>query len=101
MINYPIGNLSNNYKSIFIANSKLIRNRIEQHFVENLVSMTGYVYKIPIHKQLRVINSSNFQNRDLVQTELFSDTHFTPPNYPELTEDEIKYVCEVMNNFNL
>lgn len=101
MIDYPVGNLSNNYKSIFIANSKSIRNQIEKHFIENLVSMTGYVYKIPIHKQERVINSCDYKNRDLAQTELFSDTHFTPPNYPELRDDEIKYICEVMNKFNL
>ena len=101
MIDYPVGNLSNNYKSIFIANSKIIRNQIEKHFIENLVSMTGYVYKIPLHKQERVINSCNYQKRELVQTEFFSDTHFTPPNYPELSDDEIKYICEVMNKFNL
>tara|TARA_Y100000589_G_scaffold332133_1_gene389582 strand:- start:2865 stop:4004 length:1140 start_codon:yes stop_codon:yes gene_type:complete len=98
-INNPKGNISSNYKSLFMANSLEIRNKIEDHFKKNLVAMTGYVYKIPLHKQPRVINSLGFKNRKLEKTDLFCNTHFTPPNYPELTNDEINYVCEVMNKF--
>ena len=100
-LNNPKGNITSNYKSLFIANSKEIRNKIEDHFKENLVAMTGYVYKIPLHQQPRVINSFGFRKRNLEKTDLFCNTHFTPPNYPELTNDEINYVCKVMNEFSI
>ena len=61
--------------------------------------MTGYVYQIPLHKQPRIIESEYFIKRSLPQTDKFCNSHFTPPNYPELKISQIEYIIESLNNF--
>tara|TARA_Y100001968_G_C19435268_1_gene759293 strand:+ start:1532 stop:2674 length:1143 start_codon:yes stop_codon:yes gene_type:complete len=97
----PEDNLPSNYKTIFIAKNKEIRSLIEKDFKTNGIGMTGYVYKIPINQQPRVISSDKFIQRDLPNTLKFCNTHFTPPNYPELTNEEIEYVSDKLNKFSI
>ena len=77
----------------------IFRNALEDFFKENNISMTGYVYKVPLHLQPRIIKSSKFIKRNLKNTEDFSNCHFTPPNYPELTDEKVHYVCKKLNEF--
>ena len=62
--------------------------------------MTGYVYKIPLNRQPRIISNKLYIDRELPLTEKFSDCHFTPPNYPELNDDKVQFVCSVLNSFS-
>ncbi len=96
----PLNNITSNYKTIFMAHSSHLRNTIEKHFRSNNVAMTGYVYQIPLNKQPRIINSEKYIKRELINTNKFCDCHFTPPNYPELTNNEVAYICEVLNKFS-
>ena len=98
-LNHPNKNIPSNYKTIFIAKSESVRESLETYFKENGVAMTGYVYKIPLHKQPRIYNNKTFINRELPFTEDFCNMHFTPPNYPELTNDEISYTIKILNSF--
>ena len=95
----PSKNITSNYKSIFMVEKPEFRFEVENHFKSNKVSMTGYVYKIPLHKQPRIVESKNYIDRELINTNKFCDCHFTPPNYPELTDEEVNYVCNVLNKF--
>lgn len=97
----PLFNNTSNYKSIFIAQREEIREKIEFHFKKYNVAMTGYVYKIPLHLQPRIFNNKNFVKRELPYTEEFCQRHFTPPNYPELDQDEVQYIIDVLNSFHL
>lgn len=98
-LNSPTKNITSNYKTIFMAEKAELRGEIENHFKLNNVAMTGYVYKIPLHKQPRIIKSKNYIDRQLINTNKFCDCHFTPPNYPELSDEEVNYVCNILNAF--
>lgn len=97
----PKFNKPSYYKTIFMVKDPIFRNALEDFFKENNISMTGYVYKIPLHLQPRIFNSSKFIKRNLKNTEDFSNCHFTPPNYPELTDEKVHYVCKKLNQFQL
>ena len=60
--------------------------------------MTGYVYKIPLNLQKRVLTLSNYIDRDLPETEKFTSCHFTPPNYPELDDSTIMRIVDTINS---
>ncbi len=98
-LNPPQGNEPSCYKTIFMANSEKIREEIEIFFASKNIAMTGSVYRDPISKQPRVINS-NYINRSLPNTDKFCSLHFAPPNYPELTNDEVEIVVEALNKFH-
>ena len=100
-LEHPLSNNTSNYKTIFLAQRKEIREKIELHFKNNNVAMTGYVYKIPLHLQPRIFKNNNFVERELPYTEEFCNRHFTPPNYPELLQDEVEYIINVLNAFKL
>lgn len=79
------------YKCIVI--SKINYKFIFDYCKERNVTLTGKVYKIPVHKQ------PIFEKYDiglLKNTELMCKNHFCPPLYPELTVDEVNYVCDVL-----
>ena len=95
----PDKNISSCYKTIFLANSIENRINIENFFKENLISMTGSVYRDHLSMQPRVIESKNFQKRYLPYTDKFCSLHFAPPNYPELLDDEVFRIIETLNSF--
>ena len=61
--------------------------------------MTGSVYREPISVQPRITNSDTYIKRELPYTEKFCSLHFAPPNYPELTDEEVLTVIDALNNF--
>ena len=62
--------------------------------MKNNISLTGQVWKIPIHKQKIFLNFAKgklFEN-----SENFSKFHICPPNYPELKLKEVDHICSVL-----
>lgn len=88
------------YKTLLMCNTLEIRKKLEVFFRLNKIAMTGYVYKIPLHRQPRIIESRKFIERKLLNTEKFCDTHITPPNYPELNKNQVNFIVEKINEFN-
>ncbi len=78
----------------------IIKTKIKSKIIHNYcnskgIQLTGKVWDIPIHKQQvfkKYAYKSSFKN-----AEKFSEYHICPPNYPELTFNEIDYVCSVLN----
>ena len=58
------------------------------------VSLTGEVYNLPVHKQ--PIYRKDHGDLFLETTEHFCQNHICPPLYPELSLEEIDYVCDVL-----
>lgn len=62
------------------------------------VALTGEVYKIPVHIQPLWINKFNYD--DFPVTNHFCSHHICPVLYPELTEDQVIYVCNILKRIN-
>jgi perosamine synthetase len=61
---------------------------------ENGVSLTGEVYKIPVH--LQPLYKEQFSYVNLPNTDYYCNHHICPPLYPELTVTEVDYICDVL-----
>jgi dTDP-4-amino-4,6-dideoxygalactose transaminase len=61
---------------------------------ENGVSLTGEVYKIPVH--LQPLYKEQFSYVNLPNTDYYCNHHICPPLYPELTVIEVDYICDVL-----
>jgi len=62
------------------------------------VSLTGEVYKIPVHEQ--PLWADKFDPKEFPVTNYFSKHHICPPLYPELTEEQVIYVCNVLEEIH-
>jgi dTDP-4-amino-4,6-dideoxygalactose transaminase len=56
--------------------------------------LTGEVYKIPIHHQ--PLYQECFSYVNLPITDYYYNHHICPPLYPELTFEEVDYICDVL-----
>jgi len=79
------------YKTIVLIPT-LERDKIIKYCNTCGVTMTGFVYDPPVHKQPIYKKKQKYFNSDF-----FSKHHLCPPNYPELTDEEVEYICKVMN----
>ena len=61
---------------------------------ENGVSLTGEVYKIPVH--LQPLYKEQFFYVNLPNTDYYCNHHICPPLYPELTVAEVDYICDIL-----
>ena len=61
---------------------------------KNGVSLTGEVYKIPVH--LQPLYKEQFSYVNLPNTDYYCNHHICPPLYPELTITEVDYICDVL-----
>jgi len=59
------------------------------------VTLTGQVYETPIHQQPRFATS--YTEGSFPVADQISKYHICPPLYPELTEDEVDFVCDVLS----
>lgn len=78
------------YKQIMTLPENASRKKIEQELSQRGISLTNGVYFIPLHHQpVTALEKSTFP-----VTEKFSQGHICPPCYPELSKEDIDYVCE-------
>ena len=103
-----LNNLKNNDKFHVIVQSKgrssyykcIIKTKIKSKIIQkhckiNGIQLTGKVWDTPIHQQK--IFKKYSKNQNFKNAEKFSEYHICPPNYPELTINDIDYVCTVLN----
>ena len=62
------------------------------------VALTGEVYKIPVHMQ--PLWNDKFNYEDYPVTNHFCSHHICPALYPELTEEQVIHVCNVLKRIN-
>lgn len=82
------------YKMICMTDAIGSSDSITDFCDKNKIQLTGRVYETPIHKQPRY--KKKYSGVSLPTTDLISEYHICPPLYPELTEDEVDYVCEIL-----
>ncbi len=68
------------------------RNDIMEHLSKNGIG-TAIHYPIPIHKQPLY----SYLNLTLSISEEFSNQVLSLPSYPQLSDDDVKFVCETIN----
>jgi dTDP-4-amino-4,6-dideoxygalactose transaminase len=84
------------YKCILL--SPYNTNELKQYCKEHSISLTGEVYRIPVHQQplyANLIDSTQLKN-----TNYIANKHICPPLYPELTFKEVDYICDVLKKFD-
>ena len=86
----------NHYKQIFI--SKFSREEIKKYLLKFNIPLTGGIYNTPIHRQ--PIYKKELSKYKLPNTDYFCKHHFCPPCYPELTINDIKKICKIIDGFN-
>ena len=55
------------------------------------------MYKIPVHQQ--PLYSEKFDSSQLKNTNYIANKHICPPLYPELSETEVDFICDVLKKF--
>jgi len=81
------------YKFITLVPNE--REIIREQCEKNGISLTGEVYRIPLHRQPAFKNEAKASGR-LHETDYVADNHICPPLYPELTLEEVDYICDVL-----
>jgi dTDP-4-amino-4,6-dideoxygalactose transaminase len=76
-----------------------VKNRIDlQSFLQENEIGSGFHYKYPLHLQ-DAFAYLNYKKGDFPVTEKVMDEIISPPMFPELTEEQIKYVVEKVKEF--
>jgi perosamine synthetase len=83
---------SSQYK--MILKTKIDREWLRKYCRENNITLTGEVWKTPIHKQ--PLYKKMFKDKSFPVTDDISRNHICPPLYPELTVKEVNYICDVL-----
>lgn len=83
------------YKSVWRAVDTETRLRFENFCLENKIKLTGKVYEIPLHKH--PLFSGDYI--DCGNAEAFGETHFCLPNFPELPDEQLNKIVELINQF--
>ena len=76
------------YKQIII--SPIDRIELTKKMIKKNISLTGGVYFRPLHRQ-QIVGIK--KDKYYPNASFFADNHFCPPCYPELTLNEIDYIC--------
>lgn len=80
------------YKAIVIT--PIDSSWLKTYCKENNISLTGEVYKIPVHHQ--PLYKEQFSYVNLPNTDYYYYHHICPPLYPELSFKEVDYICDVL-----
>ena len=83
------------YKCILLSSYKT--EELKDYCKKFNITLTGEVYKIPVHQQPLYVN--RFESSQLKNTNYIANKHICPPLYPELTENEVDYICDVLKKF--
>ena len=81
-----------NYKAI--VTTPIDGNWLKKYCKERNITLTGEVYKIPVHHQ--PLYKEQFTSVNLPNTDYYSKHHICPPLYPELKTEEVDYICDVL-----
>jgi perosamine synthetase len=81
---------------LFVITSKM-RNHIKS-FLEKGNVETGIHYPIPIHLQKPYRDMFGYKSSMYPRSEELSETVLSLPMYPELTEEQIVYICNLIKN---
>ena len=85
-------NFYTNYKAIVIT--PMDGAWLKKYCKERGISLTGEVYRIPVHEQ--PLYKEQFSSVNLPNTDYYSKHHVCPPLYPELLIKEVDYICDVL-----
>ena len=80
------------YKAIILSQIK--SDEIRLRCKDKDIELTGEVYRYPLHQQ--PVYKEKLNALDYPNAQHFSEYHICPPLYPELTEDEVRYICQVL-----
>lgn len=69
-----------------------------QKYLDTKGISTGLHYPVPLHQQ-KAFSHLNYKNGDFPVTEKVSDEILSLPMYPELTDEQIHYVCSSIKDF--
>ena len=80
------------YKAIVTTpiDNSWLKNYCKKH---NII-LTGEVYKIHVNK--KPLYKDEFSSVNLPITDYYCNHHICPPLYPELTIDEVDYICDIL-----
>ncbi len=73
------------------------RNELRKFLNENGIS-TGMHYPVPLHLQ-KCFEHLGYKNGDFPETEKLAEECLSLPMFPDLTDDQIEYVCEKIKHF--
>ncbi|NDV20234.1 hypothetical protein GO013_12515 [Pseudodesulfovibrio sp. JC047] len=77
-----------------ICASPVPSEEAENYCKINGISLTGEVYRMPLHRQ--PVFEAEFKNNSFPCADTFCGHHICPPLYPELTDEEVLYVCKTL-----
>ena len=97
---------SKNYQTISVNDGRssyykqIVKIRQSQDILhetckKNGISLTGEVYKYPVHQQ--PVYEKMFDHSSFPVANEYSKSHICPPVYPELSLEDVSYVCNVLN----
>jgi dTDP-4-amino-4,6-dideoxygalactose transaminase len=73
------------------------RDELQKYLLENGIN-TGLHYPIPLHRQ-NAYKSSGLTNGNYAVTEKVSDEILSLPMFPQLTAEQIEYICQKIKEF--
>ncbi len=82
------------YKCILRLPRGIDPGKLKRFCKERGVSLTGEVYSVPLHEQ--PLYQKKFADFSFPHADLFCAHHICPPLYPELSNDEVDTVCQVL-----
>lgn len=87
------------YKTIVeIDPSETDREELYGYCKDKGISLTGEVYRKPVHMQPGFYACDRLDT-SFANTEKIARGHICPPNYPELTDSQVEYVCETLKSY--
>lgn len=95
LLSEPVQPLSHVYH-LFVLRSEfrtLIQGYLQQHEIQSFIH-----YPIPIHKQESCLQVRTDPN-GLPNSESFANTCFSIPCHPQLTDEQVMYISDVLNDF--
>ncbi len=86
------------YKLILMTDKISTADKITSYCDSKGITLTGTVYKTPVHMQPRFIKDHSRYLYPI--TDMISAYHICPPLYPELSEEEVDYVSQTLVDFS-
>lgn len=87
---------ANHVYHLFVVQTK-DRDKLQKFLNENEIS-TGLHYPIPLHLQ-KCFEHLGYKRGDFPQTEKLADECLSLPMFPDLTDEQINYVCDKIKEF--